>query len=315
MKPWKLLNKQYNAVLFPYAYHIKVMGHEFARTCGIQAPADNYVELRNDGQLTQGFHWDEFHSAGKYILDRLSQRDYAKEVLKNTNDYLDTFFVFSEEIVNSDLREKTNEELADMVQKFVDLFIEVSAWGVLISIVEYEHELLSKKMKHMLARKIKESEFYFSLEEAFQILTINFGKTYVVKERDELLSIAKQIVDNKEWSDLFDQDFDHIMTHFISHRELSDMIAKHSKKYEWLSYGFEGPVLKMSDTINSLLELLKKGPYELEISIEKNEESTKLLQKNIQSKIDFSEEEEHIIWMVKEFGFSKAYRKDIEYNS
>lgn len=314
MKHWKIINQQYNANLFPYAYHVKAMGAEFAKTCGRKAASDNFVELRNDGELTQGWHWEEYHQAGKYILERLEEPTYAKQVLKNTNIYLKSFFIFAESIINSNLKVKLNSQLNQTIIKFRDLFTRLASWGVLISIVEYEHELLSKKIKSFLREKIKNYKLEITVEELFQVLTTSSHSTYLVKERDDLLQIAKKIWQKPRWRHLFHSDFNKIVSSLERFPQLARLVKLHYEKYKWLSFGFEGPLLHLEDITRSLVELIKKQPFELEKQISKNGRHFLLAQKKWLKKLRATDQERHLLWIAREIGFSKAFRKDIEYH-
>ncbi len=314
MKSWKIINQQFNANLFPYALHMNAVGGLFSKTCGRPAAADNFVELRNDGELTQGWHWDEYHKAGKFILERLKDPAYAKRVLNNTNKYIDQFFDFAEKIGHYDLRIKSNGELCNYLVEFKHLFETVSSWGALISIVEYEHELLSKEVKTILAEKLKKLRLHGSAPELFQLLTTNVHKTYVVKERDELLRIALEIQKNKQWAALFKKEFNIIITELKTIPLLEKLLTTHASKYKWLSFGFEGPLLELGDTVQSVIGLLRRDPLGLKDEIRKNEKFIANEQRKWQKKLTLNSNEEHLVWVARELGFSKAYRKDIEYH-
>lgn len=290
------------------------MGSLFVKTCGRAAAGDNFMEIRNDGELTQGWHWDEYHAGGKFILQRLEEPAYAKKVLHKTDYYLQVFFGLSEEISQTKLSTCTNVELIKFIKEFEKLFSTVSSWGTLISLTEYEHELVSKKVKKIITKKLSAVSINESIESIFQLVTTSKHKTYVVKERDELLHLASVISKNPVWLKIFNQEFSQILVEIKSMPKLQKLIEQHQQKYLWLSFGFEGPVLQFGDTLQSLIELIRKNPQELIADIKCNEEKQQTDQKIWLKKLHLTKEEEHLLWIARELGFSKAYRKDIEYH-
>ncbi|KKQ28177.1 MAG: Phosphoenolpyruvate synthase/pyruvate phosphate dikinase [Candidatus Magasanikbacteria bacterium GW2011_GWC2_37_14] len=313
MRKWKILNQQYNANLFPYAYHIQATGAFFAKTCGRTAAVDHFVELRNNGELTQGIHWQDYHKAGKYILSHLEDKVYSQKVLQNTTIFLDRFYDFSKKVINLDLNKQTDGNLNNLIIDFRDLFLKLASWGVLISFVEYEHQLLSKKVKLLLKSKVNELKLGIGTEELFQILSTNNKKTYLVKERDELLLIAKKIVKNKKWDEFFKNDFSQISRDLDNYIGLKEILFKHWDKYKWLSFGFEGPLLSLEDIIQSTIELVRKDPFDLEVDIRKNQKDFSKIQKFWEKELLLNKYEMHLVWLIRELGFSKAIRKDVEY--
>ena len=313
MRKWKILNQQYNANLFPYAYHIQATGAFFAKTCGRTAAVDHFVELRNNGELTQGIHWQDYHKAGKYILSHLEDKVYSQKVLQNTIELLDSFYKFSGKVIKSNLNIKTNIELSKMIINFRNLFLELSSWGVLISFVEYEHELLSKKVKELLRRKILELKLDVTGEELFQILSTSNKKTYLIQERDALLKIAKKIVKNTAWNKLFLANYSVIEIDLQNFPGLKNLLYKHWQKYRWLSFGFEGPLLTFEDILQSVIELVRKNPTDLMLEIKRSQREFRKNQQYWEKKLQFSISEWHLIWLIRELGFSKAIRKDVEY--
>lgn len=300
MKEWKIINQQYNSVLFPYAYHVVAMGSVFAKTCGEEAAADNFVEMQADGEMSQGFHPSEWTNSGRYILQRLENPSYARLVLKNTDKYLAKFFKLGEQIVSRNLKADSNAKLASLLTAFKQGFIDLASWGVLISLVDHEHEFLTKKVRLLLTRKLARIRGEkIDVEELFQILATSSKKTYVTRERDKLLKLALQFEGKNKTK---------------TATQVKKLLAEHRQKFCWLSYGAEGPEMTESDVVSSFKELLNEGPKKIFADIIKHQKNTEAQQRYWLKKLKLTAKELHLVWLAREFGFSKALRKDVEYH-
>jgi phosphoenolpyruvate synthase/pyruvate phosphate dikinase len=313
MKKWRIINKQNNANLYPYAIHILSMGKGFRETFG-QAYS-NLVELKNDGYLTQAVIWRQYHALGKKIMNRLLEdKTYAKKALTKSYQLMAKWFDFSKQIIKDDLTKDTNAELARRVDKFRNLFYQTSNWGVLISIVEYEHELLTNKVKEFLKKKIKTEKLDINIEDLFQLVTTKFAVSYVVKERNDLLNLALRVYQNKKWNIFISKNFSQVMTDLSKYQKLDSLVDKHLRRYVWLSFAFEGPALTKGDVVKSLQEHLKKNPVKVKKDISQNQAELKARQKKYLRLLKLDESGKNLINVAKDFGFSKSYRKDIEYH-
>ncbi len=311
---WFLINENYGANLCPFVFHFDADYHGFKKILGMGC---NYQSVGIfNGLLRQGYGLDDYNKLAGMIFDRLANdKKFSKQMLKKIYQIVDEFYKFSNEILNSDLSKLNNQQLASRFEKFYKIFYAMSTWSVPFAFTEYGTPLWTNYLTDYLNNLINKTKFN-SLE-IYQILITNRNKTYTAKEKENILKLAIEVKRSKKLKKIFKLSSDRIARElYLADKKFLNKIKKHQKKYCWINFGFEGPLQDIEYFITSIKDwVVNKNPKE-ELNFEiKQSKIIYHKQKDLIQKLKIDQYHQWMFWVVREFSFQKAFRKDIEYFS
>ncbi|MBU1036766.1 hypothetical protein KKF32_01865 [Patescibacteria group bacterium] len=160
-------------------------------------------------------------------------------------------------------------------------------------LVEVKDNLFSNYLYEYLRERCQDLRLKISSQEAFQILTTSSKKSFLQKEREDLVKVA-----------------------MIKEREQQKKaFARHFKKYEWLEYGLQGKILK-KDYFQERLKAIKKGVAK-KLLIQMQKEKIKLLKKQQKflKELKIHQTHRHLFKIARDSIYGKNFSKDAQFYS
>ncbi len=310
---WFLINENYGANLFPFGFHFDANYDGFVREFG-KGSNHQSVGLAN-GRLRQGYVLESYNSIAAYFFKMFcNDQKITKKVLKNVSDVIHEFHEYNKKIVKEDLSILTDKQLAKKFEKFYYYFYEMSTWSVPFSYTEYGTPLWTNSLTEYLNTLTIPKKY--TLVEIFQILSSDKRKTITAKERENILKLAIEVKKSQKLSTIFKKSAREIIKQLDQKdKYFLQKIKLHEKKYNWINFGFEGPLLDLEYFVSSIKDWVKNDPHQELVKIKKKAETLEKKQNNLLKQLKVDEKHKWMFWVVRQFGFQKAYRKDIEYYS
>lgn len=269
------------------------------------------------GDIELWFDRKTFKETGRKALEKLKQKPgwgekKDKDLVKKT----DAYFSFSRKLLKTNLKQKTNKELARLFQQHNKTYIDCHEAGMFNLILEFEYQWLSDYVKELIESKIKEKRIDLSAGKLFLDLTTPLQTSFVKKEELDFHKMAKEIFKKKKTIDFFSRtplnEIELKLKKVDSKAE--KRISEHHCRYQWIPYMYEGPSWNKKYFYSLLQSLARQKPdfnkLMEKISVEKN---LKQRQEKLMKKLGFSSKEKRITRLLRDSAFSKVYRKDAMY--
>jgi len=309
---WFLINENYGANLCPFAFHFDADYHGFKKEYG---KGVNYqaVGIEN-GFLRQVYDLEDYNAFARFFFNKLiNEKEFARKVLKNIYGLIKEFYSFNKKFAKKDLTKLSNKQLAEFFEKFYNYFFQISTWSVPFAFTEYGTSLWTNaSTEYLNSCQIPKK---YTVSKAYQILTSNRKKTYTAQEKEDILKLAIEVKQSKILSKIFKKPTELIKKILENkNNKFLDKIKNHTKKYNWINFGFEGPLLDIEYFISSIKDYARnKNPKQELNQIKKWFETLSEKQNQLIKEIKIDAKHKWMFWIIKEFGFQKTFRKDVEY--
>ena len=311
---WFLINENYGANLCPYAFHFDADYHGFKKAYGVGI---NYQAIGiENGFLRQAYDLDEYNRMAFFFYNKLCKdKKFAHKSLENIYKTVKEFYDFNKCVLKTPLNKLSDKQLARLFDKFYQYFFNMSTWSVPFAFTEHGTSLWTDSLTKYL-NTLDIPLKYTSLE-VYQTLISSKKKTYIAKEKEGLLKIAVKIKRSKKLLKTFKMPVSSIVSFLEKdEKDILKEIKRHVKKYNWINYGFEGPLLNLEYFITAIKDwVVNKDSVKELTQIKNNLKTLESKQKKFIKNLKIDKIHQWMFWVVKEFGFQKAYRKDFEYHS
>lgn len=311
---WFLISENYGANLFPFGFHFPAdyFGWKkvFGRGCAYQS-----VGTAN-GFLHQAYGLEAYNAMANFFFKKFcADKNFTKHVLNNANRISKEFYQYNLTLKKTDFSLLTNKQLAQKFRKFYQYFYQMSTWSVPFSYTEYGTPLWTNALTKYL-NTLKIPKKYTTLE-IFQILSANQKKTYTAKEKESILALASEVKKSAKLSRIFKKSPTEIISQLAKYQQLFlNKIKNHEKKYNWINFAFEGPLLDLAYFVTVIKDwVASKNPQQELSNIKHDLRTLTFRQKRLIRELKIDAPHQWMFWVVKEFGFHKTFRKDIEYYS
>ena len=310
---WFLINENYGANLYPFAIHFDADYHGFKKAFG-RGMEYQAVGTEN-GFLRQAYVVEDYDRFAQFIFDRMStDKGFTRRMLRNIYRAIEKMHELDRRILSQDLQRLNNAALGRLFLDFYKRYWTVSTWSVPFSFSEYRTLLWTTALtSYFQALKIPKQ--YTSLE-VYQLLTSHWRKTYTAREHERALHLAAEVRGSQKLSRLFRLPVNLLKRHLKKeHKRFFEKVVRHVSQYEWINFNFEGPLLHLDYFLAAIKDAAAKNPKRELQSMKRSFRTLRSRQRSMVSALHVDAYHRWIIWIVREFGFQKAYRKDIEYYS
>lgn len=177
----------------------------------------------------------------------------VKEFIKR----VPSFLKFCRNVYKQNLRKKTNQELWQLYERYINLYEDIYVWGEPFAFgARFQlSDYLSDYLKEKLEKKNKLEKF----DEYFNILITPFQKPFMTEEKDELLKIALKIGRNPKLKKLFKKDLKSINKEIVKFSAFNKKIEKHIENYQWVPYNYGAYLFTKKHFLKELQELISKN--------------------------------------------------------
>jgi phosphohistidine swiveling domain-containing protein len=186
------------------------------------------------------------------------------------------------------IKSATNSQLLKFYQQFISYNIELYQYGLLLPLLDYnELTFLSDELHRIL--KQKNADKYFNL------LTIPTKQTTVKKQELDLLRIFYKKINEPRVN-------------------ISQLLKKHTKKYAWAYYVYEGPAVG-EQYFQDILEDWQKRKINPKKELNRHDQYVKKVleqQRGIIKNLELNKYEQQILNLARDGVFIKPYRRELQ---
>lgn len=232
----------------------------------------------------------------------------ARQSVKKLNDFTE------KEIFKKDLTKLTNNQLANIYQRFFKLGVPCYFYGNLVFTLEFgERAYFSGRLRKLLQARAKaKAGEYYDLLVSLSDRNIFYDQTF------DIIKLSHKINQNKKLKNLILK-----MPSTNIARELGKKypaiykeFKKQKDKYHWLFYNWEGPEMMAHDFILFAKDILRRG--QVATGYKKKKDELKILkqkQNQIMRKLNFTKQDKWYVEMAQFCSVFQPLRKSYQFKS
>jgi len=194
----------------------------------------------------------------------------------------------------------SNRQLVSLAEEVYDTGLEMVGLGMLFTALELSNDLLTDHLRELLDKKISKIKPRRNLAEYFNILTDEPFRGVGDQELRDRLKIASKLNSSGNWKALLRTD-----------AKLKSTLKKHTEKYFWMSYNYQGPVLPFSHFSKQLAETLASGDFKTELRKLGSHDKTVVSDRHqAEKELKLSNYEKELFAAARDCVYLKTYRRD-----
>jgi phosphoenolpyruvate synthase/pyruvate phosphate dikinase len=265
------------------------------------------------------FIWDEFHTTGKAILEKiLKDPKWAENINKKIIRLNQKYFDFAKKNAHTDLGQLSNRQLGALYEQLRDRQFTSHELGVIWVVLEFEHQLYTKYLQDYLEKQTKAMKKDYSVGEIFSVLSTPLDETFAQKEEKDLLKIAQAIqADEKAWKLFIKGKPKDIMEKLPqTNKRIDRQIQKHYENFCWLPFMYMGPAWKKDYFVEVLSKMVTQNPDVTALITKARERQAKIRrdQKKYFKQLKIDKKHQSFFKIAQGMVYTKAFRKDCLYH-
>ncbi|MCL5774927.1 MAG: PEP-utilizing enzyme [Patescibacteria group bacterium] len=247
-----------------------------------------------DNSGRYGFDIVNWNALGAACLRKLQDGSLSLKKLENQHKiYGKKINRICREVEKTDLKTIGLKQAAQYLKQLWPLYLELNALGSIPVLSDYDHNLLTNKLLAILRFHDVRPE---KIQDTLNALITPENKTLFWQEQKELLLIAAKYKKFRE-----------------AHGSLG--LLKHSKKYAWLNYGYQGPLSTFEDFSGRLKKIYgqKTAP---KTQLREHEAFLKKIEtkrKKTQILLGLNKKEKLLFAAARNFTYLKIYRVGVRH--
>jgi len=261
---------------------------------------------------------ENFDKGVRFIFQKtINNPAWALKINKELVDYTRKYLNFSRKLENKNFSKLSDVALADIFVKLIKAQNDSHTSGQAITwLIDADQQLFTNYLLAVLNKRAGASGIKLNLASVFALLTTPEKPSFVDQEAGESLKIALIIKKDRAAKNIFLQNDSASVISELNkiERTLKNKILSHYKKYRWLHYTYEGPVLALDYFIQIWQELIKED--KIANLIKKNDgRLIKVIKAraDLFKRLDFSKKERQLFNIAKDIVWLKGWRKDCMY--
>ena len=234
---------------------------------------------------------------------------------KKTVEYNEKFLQYAKSVLRLDLRKLTNNQLAVIWKKWVNLLIYSHGYALPTTwFVDSDGEDFSKFLIKKSEQIIKEQKSKLNASEVFSVLTTPLKPSFAFIEENESLKILQLIKTDAKARKIFLQnDVKKIKVdlHKIDARTRKKIIS-HYNKWRWVPYTYVGPAYEMEYYLEVWSGLLRQK-LNITKELQQMQSKYKIVNNRIEEivkELKIDKKTKHLFDIASGIIFLKSYRKD-----
>ena len=279
---------------------------------------DYVMWIINKGTATLYYLRDDFNKGLNFLSKKaIKNPSWAEKLNKNLVKQTENYFTFAKSLENKNFSQLANRRLVNIFDKLIKYQIKSHSLGQITTwLIDADQQLFSNYLFNILKNKIRHYKFEINSGGVFSKLTTPEKPSFAELESKDSLGVAVSLKNNKQARDIFlgnsipqiKQQFNKIKS------ELRRKIINHYKKYLWLHYNYEGPVLELDYFLEIWKGILKQGNINELIRKSKIKFVETKKQRNLLFKqLKLSNKERRLFNIAKDIVWLKGWRKDCMY--
>lgn len=279
----------------------------------------NYVLwIINKGTATLCYLRDDFDKGLNFLFKKtIKNPSWVEKLNRNLVKQTESYLIFAKSLENKNFSKLSNRQLVNVFNELVEYQIKSHSSGQVNTwLIDADHQLFSNYLLNILKGKVRQYKLAINSADAFSKLTTPEKPSFVELESRDSLKIVVLLKNNKQARDIFlrnnvsgiGQQLNKIKP------KLRRKIMNHYKKYLWLHYNYEGPILELEYFLEIWKGILKqKNIDELIRQSRTKFVETKEQRKSLFKQLKLDAREKRLFNIAKDIVWLKGWRKDCMY--
>lgn len=260
---------------------------------------------------------NDFNKGVNYLFNKaLSDSNWLDKANQVVINHTKNYHTHTKTLENINFGQLTNKQLANTFDKLIELQRKSHESGQMSTwLIDAEYNLFSNYLSNLTINKLTNQDYKKIDSSTFSLLTTPTKPSFLDREEIESLKIAYEISKDKSLKELFvKNNSDELINLLIAFPKIRNKILRHHKKYLWLHYTYEGPILELEYFIEIWKGLIKQDNLEKLIKERKNKFNTLIKEQNrLFKELQFTNKEKFLIKIAKDIIWIKGWRKDCMY--
>lgn len=278
---------------------------------------DQVIWIINSGTATLCYLRNDFDRGLDFLLKKTIKNPAWVEALnRNLVKQTKIYFAFAKSLENKNFSQLSNRQLVNIFNQLIKYQIKSHSSGQIATwLIDADRQLFSNYLFDILENKIRRHNLEINSADAFSKLTTPEKPSFVELESKDSLDIAVLLKNNKQARDIFlKNDISRIRQQpNIIKPELRNKIINHYKKYLWLHYNYEGPILDLDYFLEIWKGILCENVNELRKKSQIKFVETKKQRNLLFKRLKFNDKEKRLFNIAKDIVWLKGWRKDCMY--
>jgi len=312
-KTLKLVADRARVSLYPWFFADECLTGSIENVIGEKIDK-NILEFKK-GHVYYYIDVDKFNKIGENLLNKIiDDPKFYSFVEKNILETGDALMEFCDNISKINLSNLSNKKLNDIYLDYAKKLKIIRAWGWIPPLLDgftipFLSDYLKEKFKSFLIKMGREKK----LENYYAILSSSENKSEVQTEEVDRLKLISKV--DKNLYKIFDHyDTDAIINKLKEKNpSILKLIINHAKKFNWLTYGYNGPPMNKNDVIK-LIKISLKDNLTINEQLDKIKSHYKILRKEktkIIKDLNLSKDLKYLFEVSSFFMYLKDLRKGI----
>ncbi len=262
----------------------------------------------------------KFTAAGKKTFEKtLSNPDWLIKINRLLEKTAGKLIESSKKMKKTDFSVMSKKELEKVFSKHMQIHSKCHVFGMLPTMIEWDHELLSNYLKKYLKQKIEEKKLSLRVAEVFSLLTTPHNESFQLKQEKQIIELSLIVLNDTETRKLFlEKEPEEIIKLLpLINKKISKKIENHYINFRWLPYMYIGPAWEKDYFIQQIKGLIK-SEENLALLLEKMSErivKVKEKQKELVQKLSVDVKHQKLLNISRQIIYLKGLRKDSLYYS
>lgn len=269
--------------------------------------------LVQDGHFELRLEQVGFRRRGEKLFSLIYEHpEWFQQLQWRDKEPADRLFSLSRELKKINYLNLSDHQISTVAKSFLQAYQDAHIHGVLMSILEFEHELLTKYLLSYLDHVKHRSDLKTS--QLFTILTSSCRDTYARRQIQSEYRLLRHICNSPTLQSVFEsvEALDLVPSLPIIDPAFSQIFDVHHESFCWLSYGTDGPSWTKAHLIKSLHNLLKTN-VDPDISLKELKTRNKNRQREtreLTKKLMIDDRHQNLFQIARDSVYLKALRKD-----
>ncbi len=270
------------------------------------------------GTATLCYVRDDFNRGIEFLLNKITKNpSWAENLNKEIVGYTKKYLSFAKSLENKDYSKLSDNQLVRIFNQLVEYQRESHNSGQVTTwLIDADRHLFSNHLQNLLSSKAENSDENINLAETFSILTTPEKPSFVEIESRDSLNIVNLLEKDKRARDIFlRNNINEIEQQLHKMKpELRRKINFHYRKYLWLHYNYEGPILELDYFLEVWKGLLKQKNSRRLLK-ESRDKFINIKKKRalLFKQLGFNKKEKKLLDIAGDIVWLKGWRKDCMY--
>ncbi len=311
---WEMIAREYVVSPFPVFALVESMTDDMKKV--FSRSLSSLAEKFENNSVIYFYKSSDWRTMHNFLVNKVKKNPkFLEKVFTQINKFGKQIVKFSESVKQENLSQKTNKQLWQYYNEYCQLNTRFYSYGLIISLLDFgETTFLSDEITNFLKQKISNN----LVSQYFSILTTPLKDTADKQSDIELLKIYRKIKNNKKLFNLFNNPPKEVWQKLPDiDLTIFKLLKKHTKKWAWLPYVYEGPAADEFYFIEIIKDFIRRhiNPEKEIIKYKNDKIKLKNKQNEIIKKLKPNNYYQKIIFLAQEAGWIKVFRRSQQTHS